>query len=341
MAQLTYTRDEILADGPYAKPHVEAGYKLHGGFDETGTYVSPRTARRWEAIQAWNASLKERGWPLIDASQKLLTHGHYPSTQQEKVLLNYGIGQPLWNGLTITGVIEARGRALCDFTAPDFQDILEEDLSETGVGHINKGLFYAHGLDEGGDPASGIGAHDAMWFAVRDMVFGKEAYPLPEIPESISRPVEGRELPDISPELEGTIKLMMDVLMIEVRAEDFFAFCQSVMRDPDNFKDRRKEAELGAEIVERIRTDEAVHVAYLQTLLSELRSFHFKTVRGSVLGADLLDPLWERMIDWHANTRWQLSREQSRDAIRALIKDRPDGEQIWGEFEACGGRAAA
>jgi hypothetical protein len=47
MARLTYSADEILADHPYAKPHVEAGYTLHGGFDAAGKYISPRTLNRW------------------------------------------------------------------------------------------------------------------------------------------------------------------------------------------------------------------------------------------------------------------------------------------------------
>ena len=34
MAKLVYTEQEILADHPYAKSHEEAGYKLHGGFDD-------------------------------------------------------------------------------------------------------------------------------------------------------------------------------------------------------------------------------------------------------------------------------------------------------------------
>ncbi len=38
MSRLTYSREEILADHPYARPHMEAGYRLHGGFDTQGRY---------------------------------------------------------------------------------------------------------------------------------------------------------------------------------------------------------------------------------------------------------------------------------------------------------------
>jgi len=62
--------------------------------------------------------------------------------------------------------------------APDFQNIVVEDISNTSLGHLNKGLLAAHGYDEGGQKALGIGGHDDMWFAVRDALFGKDAYPI-------------------------------------------------------------------------------------------------------------------------------------------------------------------
>ena len=79
MAKLNYTHDELLADHAYAKPHLEAGYRLHGGFDESGAYVSPRTLHRWPAVYAWQAELKRRGAPLIDATVELLKRGPYPT----------------------------------------------------------------------------------------------------------------------------------------------------------------------------------------------------------------------------------------------------------------------
>ena len=68
-----------------------------------------------------------------------------------KLLLANGVTLPLWNNLTTTGIIEGRGRMLATITAPDFQPLVEEDISETATAHLNKGLFVAHGLDEGGD----------------------------------------------------------------------------------------------------------------------------------------------------------------------------------------------
>ena len=50
MAKVFYTIDEIEAEHDYATPHVECGVKLHGGFAEDGSYLSPRTRYRLEAV---------------------------------------------------------------------------------------------------------------------------------------------------------------------------------------------------------------------------------------------------------------------------------------------------
>ena len=240
------------------------------------------------------------------------------------------------------GTLEARGRALCDAEAPDFQKIIEEDVSATSIGHLNKGLLYAHGLDEGGNPAKGEGGHDAMWFAVRDALFGKDAFPLPEVPASIARPEIGRLMPMIDKVYEDWTLLLMNVLMIEVRAEAFFSFCTNLMRSPDTFRDRRPAAMHAAELVERIRTDEAIHVAYLQTFVSEMRSFTIKTLDGGrIKGSQMIDPIWEGMIHWHSVTQADFSREQSREAIVARIKKRTDAPALLAQFDALEHKAAA
>ena len=336
MAQLVYTRGELMASHEAAKPHEAAGYLLHGGIAADGSYLSPRTLNRWPAVHAWQAQLTEKGWPLIDASVQLLKRGNYPSIAQQRLLLKNGYGESLWNSLTITGIIEARGRALCDLQAPDFQQIIADDISETCTGHLHKGLLYAHGADEGGDPdAPQYGAHDSMWFAARDLLFGADAYPIPEVPESIGRPDQGRLMPQLPEGFEQLILLLMNVLMIEVRAESFFSFCCEIMRDPELFTDRREKAEMAAEMVERIRIDEAIHVGYLQTSISEMRSFDFKSVDGgTVKGKDLIDPIWEGMVEWHSVTQADFSKQQSHDAIKARLEKTPEGKQLFAQFEA-------
>jgi hypothetical protein len=342
MSTLVYSEAELLAEHPYARPQIEAGYRLHGGFDAAGTYLSPRTLRRWPAVKAWQAALEARGFPLIDASTKLLSRGNYPSFEQQKLLLNLGLGQTLWNSLTITGIIEARGRRLIEFPAPDFQTIVEEDIAGTATKHLGRGLMKAHGLDEGGDPEKGEGGHDTMWFAVRDLLFGKDAYPLPAVPESLARPELGRLMPQIPSAHEQTILLLMNVLMIEIRAEAFFAFCTRLMRAPELFADRRAEAEQAAVLVERIRQDEAIHVAYLQTAVSELRSFTFRAERGGgVPGKAFIDPVWNGMVHWHSVTTLEHARAQTREAIAAQLLAAADGAQRLSAFDALAPKEAA
>jgi hypothetical protein len=342
MAKLSYSAQEILAEHPYAKPHEEAGYRLHGGFDAKGKYISPRTLNRIPAIKTWADALRARGAELVDSSQALMVRGSYPTADQQKFLLDLGLGQTLWDSLTITGIIEARGLRLTQATAPDFQDIIVEDISEMAVGHLNKGLLMAHGLDEGGNAAKGEGGHDSMWFAVRDMVFGKNAYPWPEVPESIARPELGRLMPQIPKDCEEWILLLMNVLMIEVRAENFFSFCTRVMRDPANFRDRREAAMHAADLVDRIRQDEAPHVGYLTDVISELRSLTFKTAGGKrVSGADIIDPVWRGMVQWHAVTNMDFDRKITHDEIAGALMKRRNGAELLRRFDALEQKQAA
>jgi hypothetical protein len=339
MEKLVYTRDEILADHVYAKPQVEAGYRLHGGFDAQGNYISPRTLNRRPAVEAWKSTLKQAP---IDASVKLLNRGPYPTAEQQKFLLHRGHGETLWNSLTVVGIVEARGAGLAQAVAPDFQSIVVEDISGRCLGHLNNGLLAAHGWDEGGQKELGIGGHDDMWFAVRDALFGKFAYPLPEAPHSLGRPESGRCMPQIPQAHEDWILLLMNVLMIEVKAESFFSFCQEVMRDPANFTDRRDAALHAADLVERIRTDEQIHVAYLQTVISEMRELTFVAEDGThVAGAAIIDPVWERMIEWHAVTERDHNRAQSREAIAARLAREPNGAALAAHFDSLEFKQAA
>ena len=194
MTQLDYTQDEIEAQHSYAEPHIVCGQRLHGGFDEGGNYLSPRTLNRWRAVGAWQDQLAKRGAPLVEATIKLLTKPNFPNVEQQLFLLNAGVKQSLWDSLTITGLIEARGRALVDIPAPDFSKLIVEDVTGTALSHMGKGLLRAHGWDEGGRPDSGEGGHDQMWFAARDLLFDAGAFPIATPPDSIGREKNEREM---------------------------------------------------------------------------------------------------------------------------------------------------
>ena len=332
--QLVYSTEEILADHPYARPNMFGPRRLHGGYGADGEYISPRTFGRWPAIKAWRRNLVGKGGELIDASTRLMRAPHSPSLAQMKLLLKHGVTLPLWNSLTITGIIEGRGRMLAGITAPDFQALVEEDISETATAHLNRGLFVAHGLDEGGDGTGAVGAHEQMWYVARDLVLGENAHPIPEIPERGGRPgAEGREMPQIPAPCEMLLKQLMNVLMIEIRAERGFAFNVALMRDPEVFADRRADAGRAAAIVDQIRQDEASHVAYLQLFISELRGFTFKTATGPVKGRTFIDPVWAKIVAWNSEDVPRAQQAATRALVEACLAPRPDGATLLKRYD--------
>jgi hypothetical protein len=259
-----------------------------------------------------------------------------PNTEQQRLLLREGLGQNFWNGLTITGKIEGRGRMLAEVKFPNLQDIIVEDISEMAIGHLNKGLLAAHGIDEGGEPDKDIGGHDVMWFVARDLAYGPDAFPDVEPPENIARPELGRRwMPEIEQVYEGLLSFLMNLLVIEFRAEIGFASTQAVLRTSDLFTERRADAEEAAEIIERIRTDEEIHVRSLCLYLGELRELNFKTLDGGTIkGAELLDRFWDGLIGWATVEQPKVVAENQYAVMRKRILEADDGARILREFDA-------
>jgi hypothetical protein len=335
-ARLTYSQDELLADHDFTEPHLVLGQRLHGGMMADGAYQPPRALVRQPAFVAWEEALRARGGVPFGASADLLEGLRMPNAEQQAVLLRNDLGLSFWNSLTIIGKIEARGRLLAEMTFPDLQDAIVDDISEMAIGHLNKGLLLAHGLDEGGLPGQGIGGHDAMWFAARDLAFGPGAFPDVDPPENIGREDTGtRHVPEIAPETEGMVSFLANLLIIEFRAELGFADTQQVLRTPDLFTDRREEAELAAEIVERIRTDESIHVRSLNLYLGEMRTVSFRTLDGgTVSGAEIIDRFWDGLVTWATVDQPALVAEDSRRMLLDRIAAHDQADRVLAEFEA-------
>ncbi len=336
MTQLQFSREQLLSEHDYAQAHVVGGRRMHGGLLADGTYEPPRSLGRTMALDAWTKALRSQGGELFDADSSLLDGDRIPSVEQSRVLLRHGLGETFWNTLTIIGKIEAKGRLLADIEFPDLQPFIVDDISEMAIGHLNRGLLFAHGIDEGGQPDLGIGGHDEMWFVARDLVFGAGAFPDVEPADSIARPEAGsRFMPEISPAAEGLLSLIMNLLIIEFRAEIGFTATQTIVRTPDLFAERRADAELAAVIVERIRTDETIHISSLRLYLGELRTVRFKTLDGGeITGAELIDRFWGGLVHWATVEQpHQLAAIQS-----TLIEDRirlaPNADQLLAEFRA-------
>ena len=336
MTKLRYSAEELLRSHEYARPQIEAGHRLHGGFDAAGCYIPPRTLVRKPALDAWTDALRARGGDLLAADSSLLAGVRYPSDAQQKLLIREGLGQTFWNSLTIIGMIEARGRALADLVFPEFRDLAVQDVSELAIGHLNQGLLWAHGVDEGGDAAAGVGGHDVMWFALRDLAFGKTEFPMPAVPENIGRPdADAAVFPRLPIQYERLVHFLANLLMIEFRAERGFSSTERLLRDPELFTGRRAEAEHAAEIVNRIRVDEAVHVHSLRLYLGELRQLDFKTRDGgSIPGRDVVDTFWEGIVKWATIEQPPLAAAQQKRVLLERIAAHPDSARITREFLA-------
>ncbi len=336
MPQLEFERDELFREDDYASPQLESGRRLHGGMDDEGRYISPRMRVRAPAIAAWTEALRARGGDLMDTDSSLLAGIRYPSDPQVKLLLQEGLGRSFWNNLTIIGHIEARGRVLAELEFPDFQHAAHEDVTAMAVGHLHKGLLEAHGLDEGGEPDKGIGGHDAMWFALRDLAFGEVDYPEPIVPENIARPeTDDPPAPPIEPAYAGVIRFLLNLLLIEFRAERSFAQTEKLLRDPELFTTRRGEAEHAAVLVDRIRQDERVHVESLRLYLGEIRQLNLKsTDGGTVKGSAIVDSYWESLVHWATVEQPRLAAEQQRSLMRERIQEHAEPGRIQAAFDA-------
>lgn len=338
--QLRFSESGLLSDHDFAAAHQIGDRRLHGGFDADGAYIPPRAKGRRRAIDNWTAELRERGGDLLEADSSLLTGPRVPNYAQQSLLIQNGVTRPFWNGLTITGKIEGRGRMIAQMPLPDLQSLAVEDISGMSLGHLGKGLLTAHGIDEGGEPDKGIGGHDVMWFVARDLAFGPNAHPDVDPPGAIARPeadgkTPGRRMPQIELPYEMFLGFLMNLLLIEFRAEIGFASTQAIFRTPTLFTDRRAEAEEAATIVERIRTDEAIHVESLRLYVGELRSLTLNTVDGGTIPGDaIIDPFWSCLVRWATVDQPRMAAENTYQALRKQILEANDGERILGEFNA-------
>ena len=333
--RLNYTQDELLTEHDFAELHVIDGQRLHGGFDEKRSYVPPRSKIRPQAIANWSAALRERGGDLLDADSSLLRGPRVPNFEQQCLLIGNGLGRVFWNSLTVTGKIEGRGRMLATTPFPNLQPLVVEDISDMAIGHLNKGLLIAHGIDEGGIPEEGIGGHDVMWFIARDLAFGKDAYPDAEPPGRIAREEEGRRrMPAIPLPYEGFLSFLMNLLLIEFRAEIGFASSQRVFRTTELFPGREEEALEAAEIIERIRTDELIHVESLRLYLGELRSLTLRREDGGTIpGHEIIDPFWQNLIAWSVGEQPRLVAAQTHASIADMIDAHANGPKFRARFD--------
>jgi len=352
--QLEFTQEELLETQPIAEPLIVGGVRCHGGFDEDGHYVSPRTAKRSPAIRAWQEKhTRDFGTPILEAPLDAWP-GHYPNVPQARFLLEKGITRPMITTLTRIGTVEGFGAGIRQGAVPDIQRFFDEDLRGTATAHLDQGLYEAHARDEAGFDDEG--GHRQMWFAARDLAFENpdvenqvtqmlEAMGLPTTysggppsPERLAemrrRAMESRQLDDdIDFALEAQIARMIRLVFIELAAFRTFAWAETVLRDASLVAGEGAASRL----VSYIRADETPHVEYLKTSLSEMRD---RTVIGRSgrkhAGRDLVNPMWERALDQSLGQNRQANRDMQLRALELELSSHPGRADLIEEFHHLG-----
>ncbi len=339
-AQVQFAEEELLADVRVAEPLVAGGVRCHGGFDEDGTYVSPRTRFRVPAIEAWGARNCERfSSELIDVPTERWERS-FPNVEQARFLIRAGVPEPLMATLTRIGTVEGYGANIRLLKPTDLQRHFVEDVSGTAIGHLGGGLFEAHGRDEAGwDEEAG---HKDMWFAARDIAFDRSCQEL-DIEAMLERmgfgpgrPGAGaaRLLPDdIPPELEMMVSLMIRVLFIEISAFHTFAWAEAWMSDSELVAGDGEAARL----VSYIRADETPHVDYLRTALSEMRD---RTWIGDTgrrrAGSDMIGRMWDPLLAHSLGPARDQGRQAAMGEVEFWCARHRNGADLMAEFHALG-----
>jgi hypothetical protein len=341
--QLEYTARELLMTASIAEPLMAGGVRCHGGFDESGVYVSPRTRFRVDAIKAWQRHHLDNFNTDLLVSPLETWPRHYPNVKQVQLLLHHGARGPLVAALTRIGTVEGFG-AMIRYMAPaDMQKFFVESVRGTAIDHLAKGLVEAHARDEAGWKAEA--GHKDMWFAARDIAFEN---PLTE--DEVQRIVErmgfaasqsgpaaqgdkARFVPDLDGGLELLISTMLRVLFIEVKAFHTFAWAEELLSNDELVAG---DGEAGR-LVSYIRADETPHVEYLRTALTEMRDRTFIGVSGKRYpGRDVIMPMWDALLEFSLGVVEQQNRAWSLREVERAIDGKPGNAEILREFHELG-----
>ncbi|HZD81120.1 MAG TPA: hypothetical protein VE646_13915 [Actinomycetota bacterium] len=342
--QTEFTEHELLQTHPITEPLIAGGVRCHGGFAESGTYVSPRTLNRVPAIRAWQELRSEQfGTPLLDIPLDRWPE-HYPNVAQAKFLIREGVPQPISTTLTRVGTVEGFGSMIRYSTVPDLDRCFDEDVRGTAMTHLDRGLYEAHARDEAGYEDEG--GHQQMWFAARDVAFEN-----PPTEDETNRmlermglrqpggasgppPAPPRLLPDdIDHDLELLIHRMARLLLIEISAFHTFAWAEEVLSDIDLVAGEGQAARL----VSYIRADETPHVEYLKTVLSEMRDRTFVGASGRKYpGADMIGRVWDHAVAESLGARREQNLQVTLREIEHALDGNPRGKDVLAEFHHLG-----
>ena len=341
--QLEWTEHELLETHPIAEPLIAGGVRCHGGFDDDGQYVSPRTKNRFPAIHAWKAERdRQFGTPLLDVPLSTWPET-YPNVAQAKYLISEGVTEPIVSTLTRIGTVEGFGAMIRYSMLPDLQACFDDEIAGTALAHLDRGLFEAHARDEAG--FGDEGGHKQMWFAARDVAFEN---PVTEDQTQVmlermgigggpagSRPaiVPEQQFTDLDANLEFLIARMASLLLIEISAFHTFAWAEEVLSDTELTAGDGEAARL----VSYIRADETPHVEYLKTVLSEMRDRTMIGLSGRKYpGTDVIGKLWERAKAESLGNRRELNLKLTLREVEHALEGNPRRDEILEQFHSLG-----
>jgi hypothetical protein len=340
--QVEFTEQELLSDHDVTEPLVAGGVRCHGGFDETGAYVSPRTKFRVPGIEAWQQKHREEfGTELLDLPLETWPE-HFPNVAQARYLIEAGVPEPLIATLTRIGTVEGFGANIRFLQPQGLQRHFDESIQGTTIDHLGKGLFEAHGRDEAGwEEEAG---HKDMWFAARDVAFENPTANV-DIESMLQRMGFGqggpgangapaRLLPDdIDPNLEAIAGLMTRVLLIEISAFHTFKWAEAWLSDPKLVAGDGEAARL----VSYIRADETPHVGYLKTALTEMRDRTWIGESGKkYAGADMIGRIWDRALENSLGAGREATRKATLGEVEHWVSKKANGRDILEQFHALG-----
>ena len=345
--QTEFTEDELLADAPTAEPLLAGGVRCHGGFDDEGRYVSPRTRFRVPGIEGWAEKHREEfGTEILDIPLETWPE-NFPNVAQARYLIQQGVPEPLIATLTRIGTVEGFGANIRYLQPGDMQRFFDESIRGTAIDHLGKGLFEAHGRDEAGwEKEAG---HKDMWFAARDIAFENPEAKV-DIEAMLARMGFGqagsgggsildRVLPDdIDVNLELIAGLMVRVLLIEIQAFHTFRWSETWLSDPDLVAGDGEAAKL----VSYIRADETPHVGYLKVGLTEMRDRTWVGQSGrKYAGSEMIGKLWERGLEQSLGEGKRQTRAAIVGELDHWMAKKKNGAEIKEGFDALASPEAA
>jgi hypothetical protein len=332
MGPLEYRPEQLLSDVSYAEPLFANGVLCHGGFDADGRYRSPRTLHRNPAIAAWQAQLEAAGQPLISIDDALAPP-QYPSVAQARLLLKRGVPEPVVRALTVISILEGFGAVIRDVPIPDLSSIVVEPIAGTALSHLHQGLFEAHARDEAGYRDQG--GHKQMWEGARDLALGS-----PKVPSDVFMRLMGDRgraraeaalFPQLDKRLHRMLSTMTQVYAIEVFARRAFEWGIELLSDPEC----SAEPDKAGALVRFIQADEAPHVEYLRTALSELRARTVRCVDGTTLaGGVVVDGLMHALLRRLVESRPREQQDSARTALARAVEGGQVQASLLEEFDA-------